>query len=198
MSFFVVISVQFLVGVCVVFGWVPSCLFWWVIYLVLGGRPYGKYATVETEELRMPLQMGWKREITVREYSKSGIRGDVLYYAPCGKKFKQYPDIMRVRTSLLQFLIHFSWAVSVAVSGKERHQESPEGALQFQHQSLHWRLSQADRNKQRKRRGKICKAYRKRNVWRHWQIKKRKWLETKASRKQILKKREKFSSRSFK
>ena len=61
-----------------------------------GGRPYGKYATVETEELRLPIQLGWKREITVREYSKSGIRGDVLYYAPCGKKFKQYPDIIRV------------------------------------------------------------------------------------------------------
>ena len=55
-----------------------------------------KYATIETEELRLPLRDGWKREITVREYSKSGIRGDVLYYAPCGKKFKQYPDIMRV------------------------------------------------------------------------------------------------------
>lgn len=49
--------------------------------------------------MRCPLKMGWKREITVREYSKSGIRGDVLYYAPCGKKFKQYPDIMRVSLS---------------------------------------------------------------------------------------------------
>ena len=66
------------------------------------GRAYGKYATVETEELRCPLKMGWKREITVREYSKSGIRGDVLYYAPCGKKFKQYPDIMRVSLSRLK------------------------------------------------------------------------------------------------
>ena len=62
------------------------------------GRSYGKYATVETDELRLPLQMGWKREINVREYSKSGIRGDVVYFAPCGKKFKQYPDIIRVRT----------------------------------------------------------------------------------------------------
>ena len=66
----------------------------------IAGRSF-KYATVETEELRLPLNMGWKREITVREYSKSGIRGDVLYYAPCGKKFKQYPDIMRV--SILQY-----------------------------------------------------------------------------------------------
>ena len=66
-------------------------------FILGAGRAYGKYATVETEELRLPLKMGWKREITVREYSKSGIRGDVLYYAPCGKKFKQYPDIMRVK-----------------------------------------------------------------------------------------------------
>lgn len=63
---------------------------------LVGGRSYGRYAIVETDELRLPIQMGWRREITVREYSKSGIRGDVLYYAPCGKKFKQYPDIMRV------------------------------------------------------------------------------------------------------
>ena len=63
---------------------------------MIGSGRVNKYATIETEELRLPLRDGWKREITVREYSKSGIRGDVLYYAPCGKKFKQYPDIMRV------------------------------------------------------------------------------------------------------
>ena len=78
--------------------------FWLLNYFTTisgaAGRAYGKYATVETEELRCPLKMGWKREITVREYSKSGIRGDVLYYAPCGKKFKQYPDIMRVSLSI--------------------------------------------------------------------------------------------------
>ena len=68
-------------------------------YDCLGGRSFGKYATIETDELRLPLKSGWKREITVREYSKSGIRGDVLYYAPCGKKFKQYPDILRVSYS---------------------------------------------------------------------------------------------------
>ena len=65
-----------------------------------------KYATIETEELRLPLRDGWKREITVREYSKSGIRGDVLYYAPCGKKFKQYPDIMRVSIYMTKHASH--------------------------------------------------------------------------------------------
>ena len=53
------------------------------------GRPT-KYATQENDELRLPLQNGWKREINVREYSKSGIRGDVVYFAPCGKKFKSW------------------------------------------------------------------------------------------------------------
>ena len=50
---------------------------------------------METAELRLPLKIGWRRETLVREYSKSGVRGDVVYYAPCGKKFKQYPDIVR-------------------------------------------------------------------------------------------------------
>ena len=54
---------------------------------------------METDELRLPLKNGWRRETTVREYSKSGVRGDVCYYGPCGKKFKQYPDIVRVSLS---------------------------------------------------------------------------------------------------
>ena len=58
-----------------------------------------RYATIETPELRVPLTQGWRRETLVREYSKSGVRGDVVYYAPCGKKFKQYPDIIRVSKS---------------------------------------------------------------------------------------------------
>ena len=62
---------------------------------LLAGK-VSRYATIETPELRVPLNQGWRRETLVREYSKSGVRGDVVYYAPCGKKFKQYPDIIRV------------------------------------------------------------------------------------------------------
>ena len=56
----------------------------------------GRYATIETDELRLPIKRGWRRETTVREYTKSGVRGEVCYFGPCGKKFKQYPDIVRV------------------------------------------------------------------------------------------------------
>ena len=70
---------------------------------LLSGK-VSRYATIETPELRVPLTQGWRRETLVREYSKSGVRGDVVYYAPCGKKFKQYPDIIRVREVLLSKL----------------------------------------------------------------------------------------------
>ena len=59
-------------------------------------KPKGRYAVTETDDLKLPLRSGWKRETTIREYSKSGIRGEVIYIGPCGKKFKQYPDITRV------------------------------------------------------------------------------------------------------
>ena len=60
-----------------------------------GARNKRYYAT-EDDDLEAPLTAGWKRETTIREYTKSGIRGEVVYVAPCGKRFKQYPDIIRV------------------------------------------------------------------------------------------------------
>ncbi len=39
-----------------------------------------------------------------RELNKSGVRGEVVYVAPCGKKFKQYPDIIRVSKHFIPLL----------------------------------------------------------------------------------------------
>ena len=65
--------------------------------LSLAGSTKGKrYYATEEDDLGAPLAAGWKRETTIREYTKSGIRGEVVYVAPCGKRFKQYPDIIRV------------------------------------------------------------------------------------------------------
>ena len=61
------------------------------------GQTKGKrYYATEADDLQAPMGSGWRRETTIREYTKSGIRGEVVYVAPCGKKFKQYPDITRV------------------------------------------------------------------------------------------------------
>merc|ERR1712106_593799 len=54
-----------------------------------------RYYATEHDDLQAPMNNGWRRETTIREYTKSGIRGEVVYVAPCGKRFKQYPDIIR-------------------------------------------------------------------------------------------------------
>ena len=72
-------------------------------YILDNRNSSGRYATQETEELKLPIKLGWRRETTVREYTKSGVRGEVCYFAPCGKKFKQYPDVVRV-SNIVKFL----------------------------------------------------------------------------------------------
>ena len=46
------------------------------------------------------------------------MRGDVVYYAPCGKKFKQYPDIIRyLEKNEIQDLAreHFSFSTKIFI-----------------------------------------------------------------------------------
>lgn len=45
--------------------------------------------------LRVPLGLGWKRETLIRSIGKSGVRGDVTYHSPSGRRFRQYPDVVR-------------------------------------------------------------------------------------------------------
>ncbi|XP_043227858.1 bromodomain adjacent to zinc finger domain protein 2B-like isoform X5 [Amphibalanus amphitrite] len=61
------------------------------------GLTPSKRRRVVTDErkLRVPLDRGWRRETTIRKITQAGPRGDVVYYAPCGKAFRQFPDILR-------------------------------------------------------------------------------------------------------
>ncbi|XP_029559184.1 bromodomain adjacent to zinc finger domain protein 2B isoform X12 [Salmo trutta] len=55
----------------------------------------GKRRRVTDErELRTPLQFGWQRETRIHNVT-GRLQGDVAYYAPCGKKIRQYPDVMK-------------------------------------------------------------------------------------------------------
>ena len=45
--------------------------------------------------LMIPLSLGWKRETLIRAIGKSGVRGEVTYYSPSGRRFRQYPDVVR-------------------------------------------------------------------------------------------------------
>lgn len=49
---------------------------------------------------RIPLQHGWRRETLIRDITASGIKGDVSYVAPCGKKLATYSDLMRVNINI--------------------------------------------------------------------------------------------------
>ncbi|KAH9383114.1 hypothetical protein HPB48_023849 [Haemaphysalis longicornis] len=39
--------------------------------------------------------MMWQRQTRIRCFSKSGVKGEVIYIAPCGKKLKNYPEVLR-------------------------------------------------------------------------------------------------------
>ena len=61
------------------------------------GRPSSKKRRFVSDEsaLRVPLSLGWKRETLIRAIGKSGVRGEVTYYSPSGRRFRQYPDVVR-------------------------------------------------------------------------------------------------------
>ncbi|KAK4015486.1 hypothetical protein OUZ56_030463 [Daphnia magna] len=59
-------------------------------------RPSKRRRFVSDESaLRIPLAHGWKRETLIRAIGKSGVRGEVTYYSPSGRRFRQYPDVVR-------------------------------------------------------------------------------------------------------
>lgn len=73
-----------------------------VIMLWLAG-PTAKRRKLEVDEreLRIPLEHGWRRETVINGVSCTGVvKGEVTYYSPCGRRFKQYPDVVRVSIAL--------------------------------------------------------------------------------------------------
>ncbi|XP_070097235.1 bromodomain adjacent to zinc finger domain protein 2B isoform X33 [Equus przewalskii] len=48
----------------------------------------------DERELRLPLEYGWQRETRIRNFG-GRLQGEVAYYAPCGKKLRQYPEVIK-------------------------------------------------------------------------------------------------------
>ncbi|XP_072838698.2 bromodomain adjacent to zinc finger domain protein 2B isoform X14 [Pogona vitticeps] len=48
----------------------------------------------DERELRIPLEYGWQRETRIRNFG-GRLQGEVAYYAPCGKKLRQYPEVVK-------------------------------------------------------------------------------------------------------
>ncbi|NXX75732.1 BAZ2B protein, partial [Urocolius indicus] len=49
---------------------------------------------IDERELRVPLEYGWQRETRIRNVG-GRLQGEVAYFAPCGKKLRQYPEVVK-------------------------------------------------------------------------------------------------------
>ncbi|XP_033218902.1 bromodomain adjacent to zinc finger domain protein 2B-like isoform X7 [Belonocnema kinseyi] len=48
------------------------------------------------KDLQVPLERGWKRETVIKGLGKTGvIKGDVSYYSPCGKSFRNTSELLK-------------------------------------------------------------------------------------------------------
>uniref|UniRef100_A0A8C7U0J1 Bromodomain adjacent to zinc finger domain 2B n=1 Tax=Oncorhynchus mykiss TaxID=8022 RepID=A0A8C7U0J1_ONCMY len=83
----------------------------------------------DERELRTPLQFGWQRE--TRIHNETGrLQGDVAYYAPCGKKIRQYPDVMKYlsRNGISDITRdNFSFSAKIRVGDFYEAREGPQG-----------------------------------------------------------------------
>ncbi|XP_070293805.1 bromodomain adjacent to zinc finger domain protein 2B isoform X9 [Salvelinus sp. IW2-2015] len=90
----------------------------------------GKRRRVTDErELRTPLQFGWQRETRIHNVT-GRLQGDVAYYAPCGKKIRQYPDVMKYlsRNGISDITRdNFSFSAKIRVGDFYEAREGPQG-----------------------------------------------------------------------
>jgi hypothetical protein len=52
---------------------------------------------IDEVKLREALDKGWKRETHITGVGRGGIKGEVVYTSPCGRPFKHYSDLVKVR-----------------------------------------------------------------------------------------------------
>ncbi|XP_051562139.1 bromodomain adjacent to zinc finger domain protein 2B-like isoform X6 [Myxocyprinus asiaticus] len=81
------------------------------------------------DDLRIPLEMGWQRETRIKTVG-GRIQGDVAYYTPCGKRLRQYPDVVKY---LSRYGIsditrdNFSFSAKIRVGDFYEAREGPQG-----------------------------------------------------------------------
>nr|XP_015199916.1 PREDICTED: bromodomain adjacent to zinc finger domain protein 2A [Lepisosteus oculatus] len=81
------------------------------------------------EQVRFPLLHGWRREIRIRR-SESRLKGETWYYSPCGKRMKQFPEVIKYlnrHQGLGVTREHFSFSPRMPVGDFFEERETPEG-----------------------------------------------------------------------
>uniref|UniRef100_A0A671YSL8 Bromodomain adjacent to zinc finger domain 2B n=1 Tax=Sparus aurata TaxID=8175 RepID=A0A671YSL8_SPAAU len=75
----------------------------------------------------------WQRETRIRNVA-GRLQGEVAYFAPCGKKLRQYPDVMKylLRNGITQISRdNFSFSTKIKVGDFYEAREGPEGLQWF-------------------------------------------------------------------
>ncbi|XP_073769375.1 bromodomain adjacent to zinc finger domain protein 2B isoform X16 [Danio rerio] len=92
--------------------------------------PPGKRRRVTDESaLRKPLEYGWQRETRINSIS-GHLRGEVAYFAPCGRKLRQYPDVIKylTRNGISDITRdHFSFSAKIKVGDFYEARDGPQG-----------------------------------------------------------------------
>ena len=57
------------------------------------------------EDIRQPLRLGWKRHTIIKKIGSSGVRGEVLYFSPEGKRLRSHNDVSRVSDNVSRPMI---------------------------------------------------------------------------------------------
>ncbi|XP_008824901.1 bromodomain adjacent to zinc finger domain protein 2B isoform X1 [Nannospalax galili] len=79
--------------------------------------------------LHVPLDYGWQRETRVRNFG-GHLQGEVAYYAPCGKKLRQYPEVIKYlsRNGIMDISRdNFSFSAKVRVGDFYEARDGPQG-----------------------------------------------------------------------
>ncbi|XP_006872091.1 PREDICTED: bromodomain adjacent to zinc finger domain protein 2B [Chrysochloris asiatica] len=83
----------------------------------------------DERELRIPLEYGWQRETRIRNFG-GRIQGEVAYYAPCGKKLRQYPEVIKYlsRNGIMDISRdNFSFSAKIRVGDFYEARDGPQG-----------------------------------------------------------------------
>ncbi|KAM9321195.1 bromodomain adjacent to zinc finger domain protein 2A [Gastrophryne carolinensis] len=92
------------------------------------GTP-GRRRVATPEEVRRPLLHGWKREVRISKGSHRW-QGETWYYAPCGKRMKQFPEVIKYLSKHTAPHVrreHFSFSPRMPVGDFYEERHTPEG-----------------------------------------------------------------------
>uniref|UniRef100_A0A8C6B7D1 Bromodomain adjacent to zinc finger domain protein 2B n=1 Tax=Monodon monoceros TaxID=40151 RepID=A0A8C6B7D1_MONMO len=83
----------------------------------------------DERELRIPLEYGWQRETRIRNFG-GRLQGEVAYYAPCGKKLRQYPEVIKYlsRNGIMDISRdNFSFSAKIRLGDFYEARDGPQG-----------------------------------------------------------------------